>query len=576
MSVKFSRRELITHLKNILGTAGLYPLLPAALAAKDAKVNMNEHFFIFVELKGGVHHLITTDYPDPVKVKKIEENFNNVVMRFKIDPDKKGFMDHDEISKNFKNELQQVGKSIVQDGEENASGLGTRYWHAPNGYFVALPEGEYIHSGNNSKRLGYSGLPLSNYVDDLGVLRGVFMQSTFHGPANSEIYSGSKGGELGGHVAGVLAKLLVDNAKLPVRALDNLVLNGAKYTSSTSELPPLRLTLDILLALLNSADKGAGATLHDAEKFAQALLQDLHLGGEQGRERKVFTEYHAMFAKARAATDKLSALQIDKAEFDRDLYAQLKVCQNLFTTGLTRVATICLGNNGMFGMFDTHTGLFHRTEDYSDDTDENPNHYKKLENAMSSLAQFIQDLKDTPYGNKRLIDMVTIVVSSDFGRNANFAGSRIGTLDERSDYGNGHYYLNNNYIFCGKNVNSVWLGASDPITRYPYVADFERIQRGETSEDVFIDPVDPSSKKPQEGVGVKIKAGFKGQGEIFDQIRRDVDPPQKIGTNKRALMAKDVVKTIMAMAGFGEEDFRLSYGHDFYRDAQELTPLIKK
>ena len=36
MSVKFSRRELITQLKNLLASASLYPLLPSSVAAKDA------------------------------------------------------------------------------------------------------------------------------------------------------------------------------------------------------------------------------------------------------------------------------------------------------------------------------------------------------------------------------------------------------------------------------------------------------------------------------------------------------------------------------------------------------------
>ena len=36
----------------------------------------------------------------------------------------------------------------------------------------------------------------------------------------------------------------------------------------------------------------------------------------------------------------------------------------------------------------------------------NPLHYQKLHDAMTGLARFIQTLKDTPYGNKKMIDMV--------------------------------------------------------------------------------------------------------------------------------------------------------------------------
>ena len=159
--------------------------------------------------------------------------------------------------------------------------------------------------------------------------------------------------------------------------------------------------------------------------------------GEQGWEREIFTEYHSTFTAARAATEKFSNLSIPTADFARDLYAQLDTCLQLFQSGLTRVATVCLGNRGSrdaFGMFDSHVGVYHDVEpDPGRDTEDNPGHATNLELAMTDLAKFIQVLETTSYGDKKMIDMVTVVVSSDFGRNANFGGSRITSQDFDKD-----------------------------------------------------------------------------------------------------------------------------------------------
>ena len=599
MSVKFSRREVITHLKNILGGAGLCQLLPTSLLAKDANINKNEHFFIFVELKGGVHHLITTDYPHPEKTKAVEGKHAGTVMRFKIDTNKKGFMQHEEINQHFK-ELLMTTVDTSNPGSSTGTGYASGRCYAANGYFIALPDGGeyYIHPNDSSKRLGYSGLPLADHVDKLAVLRGVCMLGNFHDTSNREIYSGSNKG-LGGHVAGVLSKLLADKQNLSPKPLDNLVLNNAAYVDGAIQLSPLHLTIDMLQALLGNTSPDAGKTMQNAQKFAQALLQDLHLGGKDGWERQIFAAYHAAFANARAASDKFAQLNIGDAKFD--LYTQLRMCTQLFQAGLTRVATICFGaNEGAFGLFDSHTGVYHDIEVSSNRKAlDNPKHATNLKQAMLDLSKFIEFLEKTPYGNKKMIDMVTIVVSSDFGRNANFGGGRVSrddTIDKNlpleekinkfrtsipsgDALGNGHYYLNNNYIFCGKNINSVWLGESDPITRYPYVADFARIQRGEFGTAVFSDPIDPTSKTPQAS-GLKIRGGFEGpqlEDQVFDRHKvSTVDVPRKQAMpQQRALMAKDVVRTIMAIAGL-EADFSTSYAQDFYKDAQLLTPLVKR
>ena len=61
--------------------------MPSPLLAQAGAPPKDEHFFIFIELLGGVHHLISTDYPDPGVIKGIEGKYPQAVMRFKLEED---------------------------------------------------------------------------------------------------------------------------------------------------------------------------------------------------------------------------------------------------------------------------------------------------------------------------------------------------------------------------------------------------------------------------------------------------------------------------------------------------------
>ena len=391
MSVKFSRRELITQLKNLLASASLYPLLPSSVAAKDDKINMNEHFFIFVELRGGVHHLLATDYPHPDKIREVESKHAAAVMRFKIDANKTGFFTDPDISEDFK---QLLRASSGGDSTRVRERGYINHCYAPNGYFIALPDGHYLHPTDSSKRLGWSGLPLADYVDSLGVLRGVCMRGNFHDKARLELYSGSNQRQ-GEHVAGVLAELLVSKSGglRSRRPLDNLVLDGAEYAPGDSSTPPLRATFNILQALLGSTGSGASTALRDAEVVARALLQDLHLGGASGHERKIFTKFVDAFTDARAATADFGALRLDNMDISQNLYAQLETCLQLFQNNLARVVTVCMGATSQFGLFDSHGGLYHNMEVNDANGNINPLHYQKLHDAMSWSGAFYSNPK---------------------------------------------------------------------------------------------------------------------------------------------------------------------------------------
>ena len=91
-------------------------------------------FFIFVEMKGGVHHLLTTDYPHPEQTQAVEDKYAGTVMRFKIDVNKRGFMDHTEISQDFKKLLLNINDDAYKQLGGLNSGYATGRCYAANGY----------------------------------------------------------------------------------------------------------------------------------------------------------------------------------------------------------------------------------------------------------------------------------------------------------------------------------------------------------------------------------------------------------------------------------------------------------
>ena len=103
--MKFSRRDVIAHLRNIISTAGAYPLIASPLIAQNSSPadSKDEHFFIFVELKGGVHHTVTTDYPSIDAIKKIAQEKARAVMTFPLGDDYESFLNGTLFEKAAKN-----------------------------------------------------------------------------------------------------------------------------------------------------------------------------------------------------------------------------------------------------------------------------------------------------------------------------------------------------------------------------------------------------------------------------------------------------------------------------------------
>lgn len=552
MKNKFSRRELIEH---ILGTASLYPLLSSSLHAQPD--NADEHYFIFVELKGGVHHLLTTDYPDLSGLKELGPD---VLMQFDL-PESAA---NEDGEGKFKNVVLN-NKSIIENYDEYSSIRTT------NGYFAAIPNGSYIENvGDYRCSLGWSGSPLKNHVKDISVLRGVYMLGSFHGPANNEIYSGHPQGK-GPHVAGVVARLLADKFKetgIKKRPLDNLVLDGAAYVHGDHSKPAIKMPFSAIDAIAKNILTG---DFSHPEIVSKSLSKRLNLSNFKAG---ILNDYINSFTGTELIKDgfRESSVLENTEDMTRDLKAQLDFCLELFANGMSRVITVCLGHPNEtnrldpFGMFDGHDGLYHSLPSGSRDINSG-SQYLILKKVMQDIANFITSLNSNP----SFKDKVTLVVSSEYGRPTNFSGNE-GSIDDGT-MGSGHYLFNNNYLFFGKNVGKgVWLGKSDPITRYPHCVDFDALNSGNLKE-AFLDPIDPSSKAA--GKVITLQDEFTASAVDIDQqdTTSEIAVVRKIGENKRAFMARDVVRTIMGIAGADQNDFKNAYSNEFYREAKLIAAL---
>lgn len=564
--MKISRRKLISQ---ILGTAGLYPLLPSPLMAQEN----DDHFFIFVELKGGAHHLLSTDYPDPDALAKIEKQYPLAVMRFFPDRYKGGFLTDQELSDAHKNLIM---------GGYSANNIA----FALNGYCTVLPQFDgdnfkigTTHNGKYHYRLGWSGLPLAGHVDEISVLRGVYMLGDFHGDANREIYSGHTDGE-GPHVAGVLAKLLAK--KYGNKPFDNLVLDGAAYTSTDKSKAAIKLPFSALNAAIEGAGNSSGGLpFSHLQTIARSLLKQSNLEISSGSKTRIDQYINAM-QEAATVKKNLWDVGVGQGDISLNLRVQLDSCLELIRSGMSRVVTVCMGQKNAtnevdpFGLFDSHVGLYHAVDGFSSSL-----HHQTLQGSMQAIADFLQEFKET---NPSLYRKTTVVISSEFSRPANFIGNEDGPVqgeEYKGRLGNGHYYFNNNYILAGKGVaGGTWLGESDPITRFPFCVDFSRLNGGDV-EDAFIDPIAPNSRSTERGGVLRLRSGFKagsltyGSGQTTLEVLREVDIFNNLPTGRRAFMAKDVVRTLMAVAGL-ENEFDTHYPAEFYRDAHVIAPLLAK
>ena len=571
--MKLTRRELIEHLRNIACAMGGYQILPLATSPLQAQAASasDEHFFIFVEIRGGIHHLISTDYPDPNKLNNIDrDGSNGIVMRI-APKDKKGFYNDPDLHPNFQNIF---NKDTIDQFSNKAPFL-------PNGRFIILPYREKIEDGflvgttqqgKYQYRLGLGGLPLADCANDISVLRGVYMLGDFHTLAGVEIFSG-RNSKNGKHVAGILAKVLED--RYGKKLLDNLVFENAYYPQDTERRSKIETKLSFqLLGTLASYYSNASSNDVDMTIISRALQKNLPFSTSQNN---IMDKYISAMQEIGIMKERIKFLAAKDTDISLDLGMQLNTCLELFKSNISRVITICMGsknntnNADQFGLFDSHRGLYHQIDGKAAGSSR---HHLTLERTMQDLANFVNKLKTTEYKNgKTWSEVVTLVLSSEFSRPTNLIGNE--STDEVGAFGNGHYNFNNNYIFFGKNVKrGVWLGESDPITRFPYVVDFAKLNQGESSDKVFTNTVAET-----QGGQMKMMGYFQGTDTLNPNMNASQGgmqvPRQKDNPEQRAFMSKDVVKTIMAIAGVDSDEFHQQhYSDDSYKDAKIIAPLL--
>ncbi|MDE3269855.1 MAG: DUF1501 domain-containing protein [Pseudomonadota bacterium] len=562
--MKLTRRELIIQLRNLLGTASIYPLLPSSLLAQPSN---DEHFFIFVELKGGAHYAIATDCPDPNKLPNNQDIFMTLPLKAT------GELDTSKLTLTAKQKEFILVPSHGEEEEPDMSDLPFAY-HTDS-YFAALPErfaGGTTNAGYDY-HLGWSGTPLKDLTDTVSVVRGVSMQGTFHGPANLEIFSGFSDGSKP-HVAGVIASHLQKRAGGGTLPLDNLVLDGAAYVSSENSLRAIKLPSRAIAQVLANL-RGNNLDLQHAKHVLESID---HRDKLSVKQNSIINAYLAAFGDYDVLKDKLQHTGIDKDLSNNHIKQQLDACAAMFKNNLARVVTICTGTNGVFGNFDAHGNLY-------GGGDFLPMHSKLLQDTLAGIAEFISDLE----ADNTLKGKVTLVISADYGRNSNFAGNQVRPTASTTDLtplkylGNGHFFQNNNYTLYGKGIKGgVWMGESDPVTRHPYCVNLTKLHRATTGVEVARAFEDPYQSRPTTaGHKLKTKNDYSTQVDaspVTEQVESAVAHKRGHEKEIRALMAKDIVRTLTTCAGMTSDEYQEHYGEDERADipANTIKQLLAK
>jgi len=420
----------------------------------------DEHFFLFVELKGGIAWHYATDARD---LSKLPLDNVNVVKEVKLLAD---------------------GTTPPLSSDQQEQVLRTTGGKSPHGNVIILPyvdslEASYKKGTTNvgsAWTLGLSGHALEPHVNDIALVRGLRSIHNFHGDANDEAWSGlfsDRGDASRKHMAGTVAAHLAKEkgAKL----LDNVVFEGATFPGATAEdfLTPMRIDVRSL-GVLASAQSGGGpaeARFARARQLSEAIGSSRALGPQH---KEAFGAYLGALEKAPAVQKKLAemATRFGATDASLDLDLQVDTALTLFESGLTRVATLCLGSsNGRnnvdgFGLFDAHYGLVHKAPEGTS-RQRTYGHHLNVEDAMKSLARLIGLLKNTQRNGKSLFEQTTVIVTSEFSRPSNSAGNE----DNTGMFGAGHYNYNNNVMLFGKGVKGgAWIGQNDPVTQYAHLA----------------------------------------------------------------------------------------------------------
>lgn len=515
-----------------------------------------DHFFLFIELKGGVAWHYATDGRDLADLPLADPNVVKLL------------------------ELSADGSTPPLSDDQRADLLQSAGAAVPHGNTIIVP---YVDTPQSSYKtgatrlgakytLGLSAHPLAPHVDDIAVVRGVRMIHNFHGGANDEAWSGifsDHEDQVRKHVAGTLAAHLAEERGALL--LDNVVFEGATFPGQAGPdfLAPMRIDVRSLgtLAGAQAASGGSPEQRFQRARTLAAALGDSRALGPQHKE--ALSAYLAALDKAPGVQKRLGeiASRLSATDASLDLDLQVDTALTLFESGLTRVATLCLGaSNGQnnvdgFGLFDAHYGLVHKAPEGAF-ARRTYGHYLNLEQAMRSLARLIDRLKSTQRNGRSLFEQTTVVVTSEFSRPTNASGNE----DFGGAFGAGHYNYNNNVILFGKGVRGgAWVGQNHPVTGYAHLAKMETLERPDPEAIEYAAPdfftLNPSTNAftaPLDGTvnGLPAEAAI-----------------QFTGGAMRPIMPKDVMRTVFAAAGL-EPKFRASYAGRWFSDARAIRAIV--
>lgn len=512
-----TRRDVL----KAMGTVGIGMGMPGSgrLFAQDNADD--DHFFLFVELKGGVHWILGTDGRDPASLPMQGGGFDSSVIPFQITDQLPTTAEYSELmARAFDKVLiyPYIG-SIGDSYAAGQTGLGNRYC------------------------LGFSGFPLKEVIDDMAVLRGVYMLGGFHSTA-PEMFTGLDSG-VKGHWSAIIAKGLAD--RYGSRPLDNIVMENPYYSEASQQvgLAPVRLRTELLKNLTLPSSIPDFQSWKPEKRFdlLSRLSATLNPQWQQSMQRKAIYEMLTThFGKSADLQMRIAQLTLPEGDASLDLEKQFNAVLPLFQTKVTRVATICLGaSNGMnmvdgFGYFDCHRGLYHASQGSSSANSER--HHLNVERLMQAVAGMIKQLKATPFNaEKSFFDVTTVVMSTEYARPSNLSGNEAGGSEGNTNFGNGHYNQNNNYLLFGKGVRGgAWLGENDPVTQHAHVCDWRYLDP--RPDDVFTD----SENKPD---GPATAEKF---SSYVTPPPDDTEATPLTGF-RRPIMARDVGRTVFEIAG---------------------------
>lgn len=554
--------------KAAAGTAALTSL-PFSKFEAVAQAENEEHFFIFVELRGGVHWILATDGRDPSKLPRDPSDptkYSDRVVPF-------------EVTETLPtvDEYQLLSKRLSSFDPESGAILATRLLYP---YVGSMEDSSSTFTTNLGLEgcLGFAAREeLAPFVNDIGVFRGVYMQGGFHNNT-PEMFTGAEDGGVGSWSSFIAHGL---KEKLGVKLLDNIGLENPYYTGAKADgaLPLVGMTGEALNALGQSSAYEELKQWDMKRKYGlvsgiSSAAANVWQHSEQRRD--LMKLYSGEVLNAEEQQRLISRLDIPEGDQSLNLQSQLSTVMSLFKNGLSRVANVCLGaSNGRnqvdgFGLFDCHRGLFHLTE--GDDSRANSErHHLNVKRAMGDLATFIKTLKETPYNaQKSFFDVTTVVVTSEYARPSNFSGNEASGGEGGTNFGNGHYAPNNNYILFGKGVKKgAWLGSNDIVSQHAKMYDFRYLdpRSGDKFED-GAEPQAPASAAEYEQYASVVKDL---QGDPSMEEGEDL----KLEGSLRPVMAKDIGRTLFEIAGLSE-----AYTEKFQRkdlaDARILHGIIEK